>query len=438
VDCNAEACRSSGYSREELLSLSVKDFAAELASGEEQLSESGMLWRHTTPHELDAVVAGFHLTEHRRKDGTTFPVEVRVVHVDYGGKRMMLASARDTTGLKRAAEALRESEERYGRLVELSPETIAVHSEGKLVYVNAAGVRVLGAARAEELIGKPVLDLIHPDYVEFVKARMQSTREEGTTTNLAEMQVVRLDGEVIDVETRETPIVYEGLPAVQVVIRDITERKRIEEELRDSEERLRTVIHNVPVVLFVVDREGVFKPSEGKGLEGIGLESGDIVGRSIFEVFRDEPEILENTRRALSGEEFSATVDLAGSTFETRYSQLRDEGGEVAGVIGVAADVTERERAVERLEESEKRYRAIIEQTMDCVYLANVDTKCLIESNTAFRQMLGYTAEELRGMRIYDFIAHEEEDIDAVYQSILSFGGTRRSNRASSTPLANL
>jgi two-component system, sensor histidine kinase and response regulator len=205
VDCNAEACRSSGYSREELLSLSVKDSAAELASGEEQLSESGMLWRHTTPHELDAVVAGFHLTEHRRKDGTTFPVEVRVIHVDYGGKRMILSSARDTTGLKRAAEALRESEERYRQLVELSPETIAVHSEGKLAYVNAAGVRVLGAARTEELIGKPVLDLIHPDYVEFVKARMQSTREEGTTTNLAEMQVVRLDGEVIDVETRETP-----------------------------------------------------------------------------------------------------------------------------------------------------------------------------------------------------------------------------------------
>jgi PAS domain-containing protein len=75
------------------------------------------------------------------------------------------------------------------------------------------------------------------------------------------------------------PIVYEGLPAAQVVIRDITERKRIEEELRDIEERLRTVIHNVPAVLFVMDREGVFKLSEGKGLEGIGLESGDIVGQ---------------------------------------------------------------------------------------------------------------------------------------------------------------
>lgn len=249
--------------------------------------------------------------------------------------------------------------------------------------------------------------------------------------------MVRLDGEVIDVETRGTPIIYEGLPAAQVVIRDITKRKRIEEELRDSEERLRTVIHNVPVVLFAVDREGVFKLSEGKGLERIGLESRDIVGRSIFEVFRDEPEILGNTRRALSGEEFSATVDLAGLRFETRYSQLRDEGGEVTGIIGVATDVTERERAVERLEESEERYRAIIEQTMDCVYLGNVDTKCLIESNTAFQQMIGYTAEELRGMRIYDFVAHEEEDIDAIHQSILEVGqrfiGERRYRRKDGT-----
>ena len=437
VDCNAEACRSLGYSREELLSLSVKDFAANLASGEEQLSESGMLWQHTTSYELDAVVAGFYLAEYRRKDGTTFPVEVRVIRVDYGGKRMMLASARDITRLKRAAEALRESEERYRRLVELSPETIAVHAGGELVYVNAAGARLLGVARAEELIGKPVLDLVHPDYVEFVKARIRSTREEGTTTNLAEIQMVRLDGEVIDVEIRGIPIVFEGLPAAQVVIRDITERKRIEEELRDSEERLRTIIGNVPVVLFAVDREGVFKLSEGKGLEGLGLESGEIVGRSIFEVFRDKPQILENTQRALSGEEFSAIVDLAGSTFETRYSQLRDAGGEVAGVIGVAADVTERERAMERLEESEERYRASIEQTIDSVYLGNVDTKCLIESNTAFQKMLGYTAEELRGMRIYGFIAHEEEDIDAVYQSVLEAGqrfiGERRYRRKDGT-----
>lgn len=119
--------------------------------------------------------------------GVTLGVRSFSLRDDAGKVSGVVGVAIDVTERRQAAEALRESEERYRRLVELSPETIAVHSEGKLVYVNAAGVGVLGAARAEELIGKPVLDLVHPDYVEFVKARIQSTREEGTTTNLAEM-----------------------------------------------------------------------------------------------------------------------------------------------------------------------------------------------------------------------------------------------------------
>jgi len=81
-------------------------------------------------------------------------------------------------GRRRAEDALRESEERYRRLVELSPAAIAVHSEGKFVYANAAGARLLGAAKAEELIGKPVLDVVHPDYVEFVKRRIRQNQEE--------------------------------------------------------------------------------------------------------------------------------------------------------------------------------------------------------------------------------------------------------------------
>ncbi len=110
VDCNDEACRSLGYSREELLSLSVQDFALNLASGEREVQGESLL-RRAAGREVHEIIGGVHLADHRRKDGSTFRVEVRVAPVDYGGERMMLASARDITELKRTAEAMGEAME---------------------------------------------------------------------------------------------------------------------------------------------------------------------------------------------------------------------------------------------------------------------------------------------------------------------------------------
>jgi PAS domain S-box-containing protein/putative nucleotidyltransferase with HDIG domain len=123
----------------------------------------------------------------------------------------------------------------------------------------------------------------------------------------------------------------------------------LEEALWESEKRLRTVVSNAPVVLFMIDREGVFTLSEGKGLDALGLKPGEVVGQSVFDVYRDVPQILESIRRALAGEAFTSTVEVEDLVFETRYSPLRDESGEVVGVIGIATDITERKRAERKL-----------------------------------------------------------------------------------------
>ncbi len=132
-------------------------------------------------------------------------------------------------------------------------------------------------------------------------------------------------------------------------------RRHVEEELHESVLRLRTVVAHMPVVLFALDRYGVFTLAEGKDLETLGLKPNAVVGLSAFEVYRDMPQILEDVRRALAGEEFSVTTDVASLRFETQYSPLLGEDRELTGVVGVATNVTERKRAEEELREANRR-----------------------------------------------------------------------------------
>ena len=122
-------------------------------------------------------------------------------------------------------------------------------------------------------------------------------------------------------------------------------------ELRESEERLRTVVTSAPVILFAIDRDGVFTLSEGLGLEAMGLEPGQVVGQSAYQIYDEVPQILEDLRRALAGERFTSIVDVAGLTFESHYSPVRDESGQVVGLIGVSTDITERKQAEQTMRE---------------------------------------------------------------------------------------
>jgi PAS domain S-box-containing protein len=146
----------------------------------------------------------------------------------------------DITERKRAEEALRESEERYRVLVEFSPNSICVHRDGKLLYVNPAGVRLFGATNLDELVGRSVLDFIHPDSLPVVTERIRQVRA-GETAPLIEEKFVTLNGEVRDVEVMAIPIIWEQAPASQVIIRDISERKQ-GEALLAGEKRLLEMI----------------------------------------------------------------------------------------------------------------------------------------------------------------------------------------------------
>jgi len=144
---------------------------------------------------------------------------------------LLARSIRYAMERSKTSQSLRESEERYQRLVELSPDAIIVHTEGSIVFVNGAGVRLLAATSSAELIGKPIINFVHADYRESVRKRIDQTLHENIEVPFAEEKFVRVDGVEIQVEVGAVPFIYENEPAVQVVARDISARKLIEEKL---------------------------------------------------------------------------------------------------------------------------------------------------------------------------------------------------------------
>jgi PAS domain S-box-containing protein len=130
---------------------------------------------------------------------------------------------------------------------------------------------------------------------------------------------------------------------------EITERKTTEERLTKTEERLRDVIGNAPVILFSLNRFGVINLSEGKGLDAFGVKPGQLVGQSIFDLYHDSPDLHANARRALSGEEVTFVTEFNNQFFEIHLIPLLDDRGEVAGVTGVTYNITDRRRAEREL-----------------------------------------------------------------------------------------
>ncbi len=147
----------------------------------------------------------------------------------------VVASFVDITDRKRAEARLRESEDRYRSLVEHAPVGIGVHRAGEVVYANAELAAMLGAPSAEAMVGYPVMKLVHPDWREAVEERMRRISELGETAPTLEQRLVGLDGRIVDAEVVGTPCVFEGKPGTQIAVRDMTQRKRLEAQLLQSQ-----------------------------------------------------------------------------------------------------------------------------------------------------------------------------------------------------------
>jgi PAS domain S-box-containing protein len=350
----------------------------------------------------------------RRRDGSIRHVEQygQGVYDQEDNVEAIEGIVYDVTELKRAETRLREAEERYRTLVEEIPAVTyikAVDESSQSSYVSPQIEDMLGY-KPEEWTSDPDqwIKIMHPADRERVLAEVARTDETGDPFRMEFRQFAR-DGRVVWVRD-EAVLVRdeEGNPSYWLGFQyDITKRKRSEEAREESELRLRTVISNVPVVLFAIDFAGVMSLSEGKGMGALGLEPGEVVGRSISEVFGGVPGILEDVDRTLAGETLSTVREVNSRTFEMWYSPVRANTGEVTGVTGVSIDITDRKRAEEELKESAGRFRSTFENAPIGMALVSLDNHYR-QVNQAFCDMLGYSQEELLSWRTFD-ITHPDD-----------------------------
>lgn len=177
---------------------------------------------------------------------------------EVGGAGMLAVFMLPANGGRRSEVELRESEERYRKLVELLPDAIMVHSQGKVEYLNAAGARLWGGESPQAFVGMTYWDLVHPADRDFVKERVHRI-EQGSESPLREYRIVRLDGVVVSIEAAGTLISYRGKPANLVMFRDITARKEAEAKLRDTVARYRSLFENSPISLWEEDWSGFIR-----------------------------------------------------------------------------------------------------------------------------------------------------------------------------------
>ena len=261
---------------------------------------------------------------------------------------------------------LRESERRYADLVEFSPDAIAIHDE-HFLYVNPAACRLIGAERPEDLLGRSVLDFVHPDEREAIRAVPARLPEGRRSARTLERKLLRLDGQVIDAEVVAVPIMYRRSPAFQVVIRDVTRQKRAESGLRVIQERFRLLAEGVrDYAIIMLDARGAVV-SWNRGAERLtGLRTDEVVRAHFHVLFpSDEREagraehILAQALSQGRCEDEGWCVRSGGVRFwaSVAVTTLQSSDGKGVGFAVIVRDLTERKEAEARLRRSEDHLR---------------------------------------------------------------------------------
>jgi len=319
-----------------------------------------------------------------------------------------------TAQLRSANKELEESEARYRKLLEVCPDPILVGQNQCIALVNRAAIELFKVKSAKELLGRRFADLVPPDRRARVEELMGRLYERETNLPLLQGQILCVDQSMVDVEVACSSFMGKDGMLVLGILRNISERKRAEEELRDSERFLRTVIDLVPHLIFVKDRASRYLLVNRTCAEAYGTTPEEMVGRSTLEIVSDpiqaeafmkaDAEVLDSGTAKFVTEEVVRDASGGRRLHQTnKVPFVSSRRGDLA-LIGIAVDITEYKRTQQALEESEDRLRTIVELAPDGIFVVSEQGQILSVNEAACKQ-LGYTRAQLFGLKIFDIVA---------------------------------
>ena len=358
-----------------------------------------------------------------RIDGSPVEVEVSSAPFQFRGKPAVQVIARDIGGRKRAERSLEEMQARYRQLVELSPDAIHIHQEGRLVFVNSACVRMFGASSAEQVLGRPLLDFIHPDQRDIVRERMRVLYQEKRNVPGMVQKLLRLDGVAVDVEINAAPFTFDGRPAVQTVVRDISERIESEEALR----RFRAAMDLSPDLILLIDRSRMgFVDVNNTACRLLGYTRAELLELGPHDL---APLGLEELARAydriIDGDSMGSTLEMHhrrkdGTLLPVEVVRRAVQGRDGHIIVVIARDITEKKRAEEQFRRAAEQTRNILSSITDAFFALDKDWRFTYLNATA-EKLLRRPAADLLGRDLWEEFPETRETIfEASYRKAVA------------------
>lgn len=310
----------------------------------------------------------------QKKNGESFMVLANTRPIIRDGKPVgWRGFLEDLTEHKLMEKEIADSEARYRLLTELNPDVIAIHSGGKILYVNPAGVKLLGAQSQNDFVGKPAIDMVAPVYRKIVAERIKDGIQRRQYLPSMEERFLRVDGSEIDVEVTSIPITLDDKPAMLVVAHDITDRKKSERELRESEGRYQTLANVSPVGIFHTRIDGYTTYVNPTWCQISGIAPEEAIGYGWLNAVHPDD-------RARLQADWSRTINRhSATTADYRFVHADgsliwvigkavpelDADNNVLGYVGTITDITDRIKDQEVILRSNNDLIAAYEATLD-------------------------------------------------------------------------